>query len=499
MLLLRLGAVLATSPPSPSPPPPASSPPPDSPSLPSPPCPPPHPPLAPLTCMWAVAATASSQYSSSCNKGSSQHACEVTGAPDVAPSCADSAGAWSPSTSVSTPEWVSVTFGAGSLFKIYDVSIYETYRAPFVTKVEVLNPYEPGASTILWEGTDTTSCGSSFDIRYIDGAVGDSIKITTLASAFEQIDAVQMCGTSVPFPPKPPPLPPSPPSTPPPCDSQVDLTLVIDNSGSVGAQRPDVIDFARQVVRQFQMGSTAAQIAYVEFDDTVVTHVALTPSLSTILTALDNAPAIGGQTYLSGGIVQGQAVLTGTGARSGVPKVIVLISDGVQTVGGDDNTAIAAATAAKNAGIKLIAVGFGDVSLVTLNALASSPSSDFMRFKSSAKELVNLIVDGTLGICVTATDKPRGPPPSPPAPPLAPSPSLPPQPPSLPPTSPPAPSMPPIDCSYCSDLYTAFADKETQFKQAGSCPSGSVEDLDAAGKRVCKLWQDGRMWFVPRE
>jgi len=494
MLLLRLGAVFANiPPPSPSPPPPAASPPPTPPEPPSPPDAPPHPPVAPLTCMWAAAATASSQYSSSCNKGSSQNACELTDAPDVAPTCADTSGAWSPSTGASTPEWVSVTFGADSFFTIYSVSIYETYSAPFVTKVEVLNSYQSGASTILWQGTDTTSCGSSFDIRYIDGAVGDSIKITTVGSGYEQIDAVQMCGISVPLPPAPSPLPPAPPSAPPPCESQVDLTLVIDNSGSVGAQRPNVIDFARKVVAQFEMGSNAAQIAYVEFETTVVTHVALTPSLSTILTALDNAPAIGSGTFLSGGIAQGQAVVTGTGARSGVPKVIVLMSDGVQTVGGDDNTAIAAATNAKNAGIKIIAVGFGSVSLVTLNALASSPSSEFSRYQSAASDLVQLIVDGTLGICVTATDKPRGPPPSPPVPPSPPSPPL------SPPLTPPLPSMPPVDCSYCSDLYTAFGDKETQFKQAGSCPSGSSEDSDADGKRVCKLWQDGRMWFVPRE
>jgi len=146
----------AIPPPSPSPPPPAASPPPDPPAVPEPPSPPPYPPIAPMTCQWATSATASSQYSATCAKGSSQHACEVTGAPDVAPTCGDLAKAWSPSTSASTAEWLEVTFG-NSLMRLHTVTIYETYRAPFVTKVEAAL----GASTrtTIWQGTDTTSYG----------------------------------------------------------------------------------------------------------------------------------------------------------------------------------------------------------------------------------------------------------------------------------------------------------------------------------------------------
>ena len=38
-----------------------------------------------------------------------------------------------------------------------------------------------------------------------------------------------------------------------------------------------------------------------------------------------------------------------------------------------------------------------------------------------------------------------------------------------------------------------------ELKAAGACPSGAVWDTDAAGKQVCKVCMDGRMWFVPRE
>jgi hypothetical protein len=378
------------------------------------------------------------------------------------------------------------------------ISIYETYMAPFVTSVEVINSASSAATTV-WQGTDTTSCGSFLDILIADGVIADTIKVNTLVFGYEQIDAVQVCGEIVKSPPSMPPLPPSPPAVPPPCSGQVDLVLVLDNSGSVGAQRSEVLRFARQVVSEFTMGATAAQIGYVEFETTVVTHTGLTSSLPTIIDKIDNAPATGQSTFLSGGIERGHQVVTGTGARAGVPKVMVLLGDGVQTIGGDDNTAIGKATTAKAAGIRIIAVGFGSVSVTTLNAIASSPSSVNAVYKSTARDVVDLMTDGKLGICVTATDVPHGPPPSPPAPPSPPKPpQIPPPPPPPPPPLPP-PSTPPVDCNYCSDIYANFAAKETQYKNAGACPGGTTEGTDGAGKRLCKVWVDGRMWFVPRE
>ena len=476
-------------PPSPSPPPPAQSPR-QPPAVPAPPTQPPYPPTAPMTCQWATSATASSQYSATCNKGSSQHACETTGPPDVAPSCADTSGAWSTSTSAATAEWLQVTFGGG-LLQLYRVTIYETYRAPFVTKVEAF--LDPSNPTTIWQGTDETSCGSSLELSFPAGVVADKLKIWTLVSGFEQIDAVQACGVVVPYPPSSPPTPPAPPAAPPPCSSQVDVVLVLDNSGSVGAQRPEVLNFARDVVGAFTMSATAAQIAYVEFETTTVTHAQLTPSLTTILTAIDNAPAVGAGTFLSGGIDLGQSVVTGAGARAGVPKVMILMSDGVQTVGGDDNTAIGSATLVKNAGTKILAVGFGGVSVITLNAIASSPSSEYARYETTAAAVIQMITNGEFDFCKIATDMPRGPPPSPPNPPWQPSPSSP------SPVPPPPPVNPPVDCDYCSDLNTAYQAKEAELKLAGACPSGAIADTDGSGTSICKMWVDGRMWFVPRE
>ena len=93
-----------------------------------------------------------------------------------------------------------------------------------------------------------------------------------------------------------------------------------------------------------------------------------------------------------------------------------LLTDGVQTVGGDDNTAIAAANAAKAAGTKVVVVAFGDVSLVTISQMASWPASTYALYRDRAKDLSALITNGEFGACEIALDLPRGPPPSPPRP-----------------------------------------------------------------------------------
>ena len=200
-----------------------------------------------------------------------------------------------------------------------------------MTRVEAYDP--SGASTILWEGTDTTACGTAFEIA-IDGpnyaAVNtNTIRIhTSKPGDYEEVDAVQLCGNVVPFPPTAPPQPPAPPFAPPPCTAPVDLVLVVDKSSSVAGERAASLSFAREIVASFELSATAAQIGFVEFCGTVGTPTPLTSSLATILNVIDTAPTYCSNTFLSGGIDAGQSIVTGTGARAGVPKVLaVLISN----------------------------------------------------------------------------------------------------------------------------------------------------------------------------
>ena len=137
--------------------------------------------------------------------------------------------------------------------------------------------------------------------------------------------------------------------------------------------------FARAIARQFVQfgGSGGARVGVVTFarDATVLTP--LTGSMGAVDAALD-AYATGGGTSISDGLAEALAQLDGASGRPGALRVVVLLSDGKQTVDGDDATAIAQAHVLKTAGaVDLFAVGFGSADAATIEAIASEPPSQF--------------------------------------------------------------------------------------------------------------------------
>eukprot|EP00964_Phaeocystis_antarctica_P163042 scaffold138475_cov344-Phaeocystis_antarctica.AAC.1 len=86
----------------------------------------------------------------------------------------------------------------------------------------------------------------------------------------------------------------------------------------------------------------------------------------------------GGWTSISDGFDAARQ-LFGDGGRLGVTKIVLLLSDGEQTVDaatgkGVRQTAIDAAALAKGDGVTVFAWGFGSVSSSTLRSIATDPS-----------------------------------------------------------------------------------------------------------------------------
>ena len=99
------------------------------------------------------------------------------------------------------------------------IEIFETFEAPFVTSVEVIDP--GGASTTVFSGPDTTSCGSALTVSLPGALLVAQVKIHTATEGYEEIDAVRMTGNfaSPPAPSHPSPAqfaPLAPPFSPPP-------------------------------------------------------------------------------------------------------------------------------------------------------------------------------------------------------------------------------------------------------------------------------------------
>ncbi len=143
------------------------------------------------TGQWATSASASSEYP---GNGATQ----ATGAPDTS-QCGDQLTAWAPLSNGAGPEWLRLSYAT----PVYasGVRIHETYIGSFVTGIDLIEP--GGAAHPLSMPTDTTPCNGYLELSFSQTSyLVSSVMIHTQVNDWEEIDAVQLLGTTVPIDPK---------------------------------------------------------------------------------------------------------------------------------------------------------------------------------------------------------------------------------------------------------------------------------------------------------
>ena len=148
---------------------------------------------------------------------------------------------------------------------------------------------------------------------------------------------------------------------------QIDVVLAVDRSGSIGSAD---LENLKMALTLFVDGRDllVEQIGLVSFDTTAILEQELTQNIDDIKAAI-NKLRVGGLTDIAGAIRLCDVELMSHN-RPPNKKVIILISDGGQTVSGDP---IAEANNAKNKDIHILTVGAGgffDVAI--LRAMATS-------------------------------------------------------------------------------------------------------------------------------
>ena len=120
------------------------------------------------------------------------YAIQALGAPDTH-SCGDIRTAWAGSTENAVAEWITVGYDAP--VRATGFSIHETYKAPFVAKVEYIEP--SGTPHIVWQGNDNTPCPGYLTIEHAATPYPvNAIRVTTRAiPGWKEIDAVRLDGS----------------------------------------------------------------------------------------------------------------------------------------------------------------------------------------------------------------------------------------------------------------------------------------------------------------
>ena len=177
-----------------------------------------------------------------------------------------------------------------------------------------------------------------------------------------------------------------------------DIVLILDRSGSMEQSLPalknaanvfiDIIDESTDGVRDGNIGG-GSRIGVVSFSDTATQDTQLITTVATLKAAV-NALDADGSTNHADAFTQALDLFD---PQSTNAKVMVMVTDGVTTAGGDANVV---ATAAKAAGVTIYIIGLsgnGGIDETALRQWSSQPSAEFVSIAPSDAELEAIFGD----------------------------------------------------------------------------------------------------------
>ncbi|XP_041832449.1 collagen alpha-1(XII) chain isoform X2 [Melanotaenia boesemani] len=181
-------------------------------------------------------------------------------------------------------------------------------------------------------------------------------------------------------------------------DVQADVVFLVDGSYSIGpANFVKVRAFLEVLVNTFDIGPDKVQISLVQYSRDPHTEFYLNThhDLNAVVKALRTFPYRGGSTNTGKAMmyVRERVFQTSRGARTNVPRVTILITDGKSSDAFKDP-----ATKLRNADVEIFAVGVKDAVRSELEAIANTPAEthvytvdDFDAFQRISKELTQSI------------------------------------------------------------------------------------------------------------
>ncbi|XP_053722048.1 von Willebrand factor A domain-containing protein 2 [Synchiropus splendidus] len=152
----------------------------------------------------------------------------------------------------------------------------------------------------------------------------------------------------------------------------VDLVFVLDASAGVGRENFDYLrDFVRSLTVQFDISRDVAQVAVVVYSrqPTTVFNLDTHDTGSAVMMAIGKTSYMGGVASTGSALlhVQSSVMTMEKGARPGVNKAVVLVTDG-----SGEEDAVAPAQRIRDNGVSLFVIGIGDIQHERLLRIAGS-------------------------------------------------------------------------------------------------------------------------------
>ena len=192
------------------------------------------------------------------------------------------------------------------------------------------------------------------------------------------------------------------------CPDAVDVVFLMDSSGSISnSDYSSTVNFIKTVANRFYLHPNYAQISIIEFASSVNVLKELTYDACALRKVLSKN-RIDGLTNIGGAIEKAHAILKN--GRPGVPKHIILITDGCQTttppygLGLSENNYVRyAANNAKADNIIIYSIGVGDAYSYesVLRDVATAPSNDHFSYIENYSQLNSILDVLTNSTCPT--------------------------------------------------------------------------------------------------
>jgi len=183
------------------------------------------------------------------------------------------------------------------------------------------------------------------------------------------------------------------------CSRAADIVLVLDQSTSIVVGDPNydnwyvqILGFAQRVAGAFPIDRNLTQVGLLKFNEEVevVFHLDTYGDRASLLSAINRVDINGGETNIAAALRTARTVMfnESNGARPGVPKILILVTDG--TANTEESNTLPEADLAKAANIKIYTVGVThEVDEDQLKVIASSP--DYFFFASNFTQLNGIL------------------------------------------------------------------------------------------------------------
>ena len=201
---------------------------------------------------------------------------------------------------------------------------------------------------------------------------------------------------------------------PPTCESQVDLCLVIDSSGSIRDNNPPggspdnydlQLEFLANLVRAFSIGQDATRVSALIFSEQVILEFTLSQydNADAVAQAILASPYLGQTTNTPEALRQTrlECFNAANGDRPNVPNLAIVVTDGVPFPPERRQPALDEAVALRDTGAAVISIGITDaIDVDFLRGMSSAPQLEGQNYFTATdfgvlNEIQRTVVEGT--------------------------------------------------------------------------------------------------------